>query len=228
MADAVKRTYDSPRRREQAEQTRLQILEAAQRLFERDGYATTTVAAIAAEAGVATKTVYLAFESKSGILRALWHLLLRGDQADVPVGEGDWYRDTLAEPDPDARVVRLAERSRDVKLRAGEIMEVIRTAAPADRDIGELWARIQSNFRDLLRPVVESLRDDGVLRDGLDVDEATDVLWVLVHTDIWQLLVNERGWSPDRYQQWCLDTIRAQLLEPSPYFPAGGGLRDFE
>ena len=212
MAEAVKRSYDSTRRREQAAETQRQILRAAQRLFERDGYATTTVAAIASEAGVATKTVYLAFESKSGILRALWHLLLRGDPADVPVGEGEWYRETLAEPDPEARIVRVAIRSREVKERAAEIMEVIRTAAPADPDIAVLWERIQSNFRDLLRPVVASLHADGVLRPGLDVDEATDVLWALVHPDIWQLLVNQRGWSVERYERWCVDAVRAQLL----------------
>src|SRR3977135_2141494 len=99
MADSVKSTrrYDSPRRREQAAATRREILEAAQRLFERQGYAATTMAAIAAEAGVALKTVYVAFETKSGVLRALWHLLLRGDQEDVPVGERDWYREVLDE-----------------------------------------------------------------------------------------------------------------------------------
>jgi len=214
MTQGVKRSYDSSRRREQAAETQRQILRAAQRLFERDGYATTTVAAIASEAGVATKTVYLAFESKSGILRALWHLLLRGDPADVPVGEGEWYRETLAEPDPETRIVRVAVRSREVKERAADLMEVIRTAAPADPDIATLWDRIQTNFRDLLRPIVESLRSDGVLRPGLDVDEATDVLWALVHPDIWQLLVKQRGWSVDRYEQWCLDAVRTQLLKP--------------
>ena len=214
MTQGVKRSYDSTRRREQAAETQRQILRAAQRLFERDGYATTTVAAIASEAGVATKTVYLAFESKSGILRALWHLLLRGDPADVPVGEGEWYRETLAEPDPETRIVRVAVRSREVKERAADLMEVIRTAAPADPDIAILWDRIQTNFRDLLRPIVESLRSDGVLRPGLDVDEATDVLWALVHPDIWQLLVKQRGWSVDRYEQWCLDAVRTQLLKP--------------
>jgi len=214
MTQGVKRSYDSTRRREQAAETQRQILRAAQRLFERDGYTTTTVAAIASEAGVAAKTVYLAFESKSGILRALWHLLLRGDQADVPVGEGEWYRATLAEPDPETRIVRVAVRSREVKERAADIMEVIRTAAPADPDIATLWERIQTNFRDLLLPIVESLRSDGVLRPGLDVDEATDVLWALVHPDVWQLLVNQRGWSVDHYEQWCLDAVRAQLLKP--------------
>src|SRR3954468_20956098 len=214
MAQSVKRRYDSTRRREQAAETQRQILDAAQRLFERYGYAATTVSGIAKEAGVATKTVYLAFESKSGILRALWHLLLRGDQGDVPVGEREWYRETLAEPDPETRIVRVAVRSREVKERAADLMEVIRTAAPADPDIAILWDRIQTNFRDLLRPIVESLRSDGVLRPGLDVDEATDVLWALVHPDVWQLLVNQRGWSIDRYEQWCLDAVRAQLLKP--------------
>ena len=86
MTESVKgkRRYDSPRRREQAAATRREILEAAQRLFERQGYAATTMAAIAAEAGVALKTVYVVFETKSGLLRALWHLLLRGDQDDDP------------------------------------------------------------------------------------------------------------------------------------------------
>ena len=85
MAESVKRPrrYDSPLRREQAARTRLQILEAAQRLFERDGYAATSMAAIASAAGVSLKTVYLVFETKPGLLRALWHLLLRGRQDNV-------------------------------------------------------------------------------------------------------------------------------------------------
>src|SRR3954470_1180212 len=101
MVEPVKtRRYDSPRRREQAAATRREILEAAQRLFERQGYTATTMAAIAAEAGVALKTVYVVFETKSGLLHALWHMLLRGDQDDIPVGERRWYRDVLDEPDP--------------------------------------------------------------------------------------------------------------------------------
>ena len=69
MAGRVKRnrSYDSPLRREQAARTREQILDSAKELFERDGYAATTMAAIASAAGVSLKTVYLAFETKSGL-----------------------------------------------------------------------------------------------------------------------------------------------------------------
>src|SRR5215211_4814983 len=105
MAQRVKsRAYDSSRRRAQAAATRRDILEAAQRLFEQHGYAATTIAAIAAEAGVALKTVYLAFETKSGLLRALWNLLLRGGHDDVPIGEQPWYRDLVAEPDAERQI----------------------------------------------------------------------------------------------------------------------------
>src|SRR6266545_1650225 len=90
-----KRRYDSPRRREQAAATRREILDAAQRLFERDGYAATTMAAIAAEARVALKTVYVAFETKSGVLRALWNLRLRGGREDLPMGQQEIYREVL-------------------------------------------------------------------------------------------------------------------------------------
>src|ERR671915_453346 len=120
MAERVKtRPYNSPRRREQAEATRRAILEAAQRLFERQGYAATTMAAIAAEAGVALKTVYVAFETKSGLLRALWHLLLRGDEDEAPVRERRWYREVLDEPDPERQLRMNARNSRAVKARAG-------------------------------------------------------------------------------------------------------------
>src|SRR5512147_146690 len=103
MAGDVKsrRPYESPRRRAQAAATRHDILTAAQRLFETKGYAATTMAEIAEEAGVALKTVYLAFQTKSGLLRALWNLLLRGDDADRPVAERRWYLDVLEEQDPE-------------------------------------------------------------------------------------------------------------------------------
>jgi AcrR family transcriptional regulator len=213
MAERVKtRRYESPRRREQAAATRRQILEAAQRLLERQGYAATTMAAIAAEAGVALKTVYVAFETKSGLLRALWHLLLRGDEEDAPVADRRWYQEVLEEPDPE-RVLRLTARnSRAVKERAGALMGVIRSAASTDADIADLWARIQTDFHDNQRGIVTALHARKALRPGLGVARAADVLWTLNHPDLWLLLVGERGWSPAEWERWFADVARSQLL----------------
>jgi AcrR family transcriptional regulator len=213
MAERVKtRRYESPRRREQAAATRRQILEAAQRLFERQGYAATTMAAIASEAGVALKTVYVAFETKSGLLRALWHLLLRGDEEDAPVGDRHWYRELLDEPDPDRLLQLTARNSRAVKERAGALMGVIRSAASTDADIAELWARIQSDFHDNQRGIVKALHARKALRPGLGVARAADVLWTLNHPDLWLLLVGERGWTPAEWERWFADVVRSQLL----------------
>jgi AcrR family transcriptional regulator len=217
MAEGVKtkRRYESPRRREQAAATRREILEAAQRLFESQGYAATPMSAIAAEAGVALKTVYVAFETKSGLLRALWHLLLRGDEADVPIGERPWYREVLEEPDPERALRMGAHNARLVKERAGALMLVIRNAADTDPDIEALWSRIQSDFYENQRTVVASLHKRKALRPGLGVDRAADIMWTLNHPDTWQLLVRERGWTPAEWERWFSDTVCEQLLRPS-------------
>jgi AcrR family transcriptional regulator len=214
MSERVKATrrYDSTRRREQAAATRLEILEAAQRLFERDGYVATTMAVVAAEAGVALKTVYLAFETKAGLLRALWHLRLRGDEADVPIAERQWYRDVMAEPDPERQLRLGAHNARLVKERAGKLMRVMRDAAGSDADCAELWRRIQDDFLANQRAVVDTIEVKGAPAAGLDAARAADILWTLNHPDVWHLLVGERGWTPAEWEQWFADTACAQLL----------------
>jgi AcrR family transcriptional regulator len=212
MAEPVKpkRRYDSSRRRRQAAATRRDILDAAQRLFESQGYAATTMEAIAGEAGVALKTVYVAFETKSGLLRALWNHLLRGGREEVPVAEQPWYREVMDEPDPERRLRLTARNSRVVKLRIAGVLEVIRTAAPIDPDIGALWRRIETEFHANQRTIVASLDEQGAL--GVDVERAADILWTLNHPSLWQLLVEQRGWTPEQYEQWCADAACSQLL----------------
>jgi AcrR family transcriptional regulator len=204
------RPYNSPRRREQAAATRRAVLDAAQRLFERDGYVATSMTAIATEAQVSNKTVYIAFETKSALLRTLWNLLLRGDEGETPVAQRQWYREVLDEPDP-ARKLRLnARNSRNAKSRMGNLLKVIRSAAPSDEQIADLWNRIQNDYYGNQGAVVKSMREH--VAEGMSVKRATDILWSLNHPDLWLLLVDQRGWSPDRYEKWCADTACAQLL----------------
>jgi AcrR family transcriptional regulator len=214
MAEPVKATrrYESPRRREQAAATRLEVLAAAERLFLRDGYAATTMAAIAKEARVALKTVYIAYDTKGGLLRALWNHRLRGDDEIPSMARHPMYLDVLAEPDP-ARKLRLnARNSRLGKLRIAPLAEVIRGAAPADPEIAALWGRINTEYRANQEAVVRSLAEAGALRAGLDVERATDILWTLNHPGTWQLLVVQRGWSPEDYERWSAEAACGQLL----------------
>ncbi len=217
MAEPVKRKrdYNSPRRRAQAEATRRDILEAAQRLFERDGYAATTMAAIADEAGVALKTVYVAFETKSGVLRSLWNLRLRGDRDELPVAEQPWYREVVDEPDPERQLRLDARNSRERKVGIAPLFDVIRSAALIEPDIAALWKRIGTEFHANQRVIAESLAAKDALAPGLDVERATDVLWTILHPDVWRLLVVERGWTPEQYELWCAELACSQLLSGS-------------
>jgi AcrR family transcriptional regulator len=211
-ATAPKRKYDSRRRREQAEATRRSILDHAQVLFERDGYVATTMEAIAGEAGVALKTVYAAFTTKSGLLRAVWDLALKGDTDDAPVAARPWYLEVLDEPHPVRQVDLIARNSCAVKRRIGPLLRVIRSAAAVDPDGAALWALIQSDFYENQRALVDAVHRRGGLRDGLDPTTATDILWTLNHPDVWLLLVGERGWTPDQFESWLAAAARQQLL----------------
>ena len=209
-----RRPYHSPLRREQAATTRRQILEAAERLFERQGYGATTMNAIAAEAGVAPKTVYLAFETKSGILRALWNLRIRAGTEELPIAEQPWYREVLEAKEPERQLRLNARNSREAKLRVASLLGVIHTAAPLDADIAALWERIFAEYHANQGVIVESLADKRALRPDLDLKQATDILWTINHPHIWELLVRERGWSPEQYEQWTGDVACSQLLKP--------------
>jgi len=211
-----RRGYDSPRRRGQAAETRRTILDAAGQLFSERGYAATAMPAVAAQAGVAVKTVYLAFGTKAGVLHALWDVRRGGDDQPVPGAGRPWYRQLLAAEDPHLLVRAAARQSRVTKEHAGDVLRIIRQAAVTEPALADLWDRIETEFRAILAGVAERLDALGSLAPGIDAKSATDLLWTLNHPDTWQLLVRGCGWSPDRYEQWVGETLSAQLLGISP------------
>jgi AcrR family transcriptional regulator len=192
------------------------IIDAARRLFENDGYAATAVPTIAAEAGVAVKTVYLAFETKAGLLRAVWEARLGGGEEAVPVLQRRWMRELTEEPDPAAKLRLLAAQSRRVKTTTGPLLEAIRTAAATDLDVATLWQDIEAKLLRVQRAVVDQLDALDALRPPLDAPEATDVLWTLNHPTVWHLLVRERNWPPARYEQWLHEAFCLHLLGTKP------------
>lgn len=214
MLPAVKRerTYVSPLRQEQAAKTRRAILTAARRRFERDGYVATSMPAVAAEAGVAVKTVYLAFRTKAELLRAVWADRLAGDEARVPVLDRAWYQKVERVPSPRAKLRLLARQSGGVKARSGQLLIVIRDAASTDGEIAALWADIEAKLLEVSTSVVRQIAAAGALHPGLDAASAADTLWTLNHPSTWQLLVEQRRWSDDNYQAWLEGAFVTLLL----------------
>jgi len=167
---------------------------------------------VATSAGVSLKTVYLAFGTKAGLLRATWNLLLRGDDDSTPVGEREWYRRVLVEPDPARQLALNARNSRRVKERAAALLRVVRDAAAVDPDAAALWKRIEAEFHANQRAVVASLAEKKALRRGLTVERGADLLWALNHPSIWWLLVDGRGWSGRQFESWLAGASRSELL----------------
>jgi AcrR family transcriptional regulator len=207
----ARRSYNSPRRREQAAVTRRAVIDAARELFEREGYPATSVAAIAEAAQVTPRTVFLGFETKAGLLRAVWNRALRGERDDAPVAEQRWFREVLEEADAE-RTLRLnARNSRRFKERSTTLLQVVRDAAPLEPAIAELWERIQVDYHANQLAVVRSL-GPGALRRGLGERRAADIIWSLNHPNTWIQLSVLRGWTPAQYERWVGDTSCHQLL----------------
>lgn len=213
MVEGVKsRRYVSPRREEQAAQTRQVVLEAARRLFERDGYVATSVPAVAAEAKVAVKTVYLAVGSKAELLRAVWDSRLAGAEAELPVEQRQWFRELEQDGSPTGKVARAVAQSAGVKQRTGRLLVLIRDAAATDPEIRQLWDGIEDKLHHVAQALVEQLAASDALPPGTDPAQAADVLWTLTHPSTWELLVLRRGWSSEQYADWLAAGLTAVLL----------------
>jgi AcrR family transcriptional regulator len=206
------RPYNSPRRREQATETRRAILDASRALFVERGYVGTTIEAIASSAAVAPETVYATFRNKRSLLSALVDVSIVGDDEPVPVLDREWVRQIRDEPDQRRRLELLARNGRLILERRAPIDEVVRSAAAADPEIAALHGtgktqRIAGQ-RELLRVIAGA---DG-LRAGLPLDEAADILFAVGSPEVYRLLVIDRGWSPERFEAWYVDTIERLLL----------------
>jgi AcrR family transcriptional regulator len=212
MTKTVKptRRYSSSRRREAAEVTRRVVLDAAKKLFERDGYVATSIQAIAKEADVAAKTIYLIFGGKVGLLRAVWANRLAPGEEQIPVLDRSWYGQVLHQDDPRRKLRLVVEHSVSVKSRSAALLEVIFRAS-ADDEVRALWNEIDAKLHHVAVGVVKQLSAARALRRGVSTRQAADVLWALNHPTLWQLLVVRRGWTARDYAVWLERALAAEL-----------------
>ena len=207
-----RRSYRSPHRAEQAEQTRLRILQAARKVFMARGYWATTMAQVAAEAGTSVETVYAAFKSKAVLLaRSVGAALSRDGKGPIQSAGAAAVR---LEPDP---VEQLRLFARDISVLLSSVSPIFDVVASArvEPEIGALYERMQAARLENLRVMVGWLGDKGGLRDGLDADAATDTVWALASPELYRALTEVRGWSRERFETWLAETLIATLTPPT-------------
>ena len=216
MPDGVKRRrYESPLRRDRARETRAAVLQAGYARFLSVGYASTTLAAVAADASVSVDTVYKTFGSKRGLLAAVMDVNVGGDDEPVAVLDRELPQRMRAEPDQRVQVAMFATGMAGELERMRPLDDVLRSAAAVDPEIAA--ARCEQNDRQrhaAMTIVVGWIRARGPLRDGLDLDTAADVVWALTSPEMHHMLLDTRGWDRTKYEDWLRTTLELSLLPP--------------
>jgi TetR/AcrR family transcriptional regulator, regulator of autoinduction and epiphytic fitness len=211
MAD-VKAPASGGRRQRRARQTRQRILEAAADLFTAQGYAATTIQQIADHADVAWQTVYAVFGTKAAVLSAVFDVAVAGDDEPVPVAERPFVQAIRAAAEPREKAAIFARHLRESAARTADIMSVIDAAAATDPDVSELWRTLVGQGVRGMTLAATGFRDQGVLRPDLTVARAADILWLYVGPWAYRVLVTERGWTLDEYEEWLARTLYMQLM----------------
>ncbi|GAA3434014.1 TetR/AcrR family transcriptional regulator [Kutzneria kofuensis] len=214
LGGAARRPYRSPLRQENARQTRQAVIAAARELFVTRGYASTSLNDIATAAGVARPTAFAAFGSKPALLRHVLDQTLAGDDEPVPVAERPWFRPVWDAATPADVLDAYAGVCVLINGRAARIFEVVRRAADQTAEIAELWETLQRNRRAGARMVVDHAFATGPLAAGLDIDRATDILWIYNDPAHYDALVTHHGWSEHDYRTWLSSQARHALLGP--------------
>jgi AcrR family transcriptional regulator len=209
------RTRNRNGKAEQARATRVKIITAATNLFLRDGFLTTTMAAIAGEAGVAVQTLYLSFGSKTAILQAAFDVALKGDDEPEGLLDRDWFHQVVTNEDGAAALRLFCSAAREVVGRSAPLFEVMR-AASADPEVAEVLVYNRSLRLSSFRTIVGVLTSREGFNAELSVEDALTVIYAVISEDSYLLMVIERGWSADRWQSWSTETCLSQLFPAMP------------
>ena len=148
-----------------------QIIEAAVRVFARNGYYNSRVSDIAREAGVASGTIYLYFKTKEEILVSLFREKMAAWVAYV--------REAIAdESDPVAKIRRLVALHFSVLEKDPALAEVVQVELrQGHKFFRGASAHEVSAYFELIGSVLEEGQAAGVFRDDVPVNVATKVLF---------------------------------------------------
>ena len=208
----VKRSYDASGRRARARARRRAVVVAATALFERDGFRPTTIAAVAERAGVSAESIYKGFGTKAALAKAVFDLVVAGDDEPVPVwrrSEADAIR---VEPDVRRKIIMYTRGLAARQQRSAKVQILIRDGAHTDESLAALWQQLLAERLTGMTMLGRHLIESGQLREGIELDEVRDVLWTYTAVELYELLVVERGWPLDRYADWIGRAVTAALV----------------
>jgi AcrR family transcriptional regulator len=206
MSKRERRSYDSRQRTEAAAANRVAVLDAGRTLFSRHGVDKVTIAEIAAQAGVSASTVYAVFGSKEGILRELMRAALFGPRFREAQSLLDGVSDPVERVAGTAQVARAIYESESAELGG---LRGLSAFSPALRQLEE---ELEAMRYDMQRDRLESLAASARMKRGLAMEDARRIMWMYTAREVYRMLVEIGGWSPDKYQDWLAATLVEALV----------------
>jgi AcrR family transcriptional regulator len=211
------RRYRSGLRSEQTAAGRRRILDAAGALFSEHGYLGTTIAQIAAAAGVSTQSVYNMAGGKAELLKAVYDAAVAGDDEPVPIAQRPLIQAMITAPDPRQALALYAQLGREIAQRSHRLVTVVLAqAATGDAALAEFAAQIEAQRAAGAAATARHLAGRFGFRAGLSEQAAADILWTLTAPDLVERLITKRNWPWDTYERWLADTMASSLLPPDP------------
>lgn len=208
MAEPVKGKTEAGRRREaRARQTRARIVAAATDLFLSQGYAATTVTAIAQRADVAPATVYQAFGTKAAVLTRALEEAIVGDDGTEPLLERPWVRAARDEDDPTRRLRLVAEGAAQVAARTAALKAVARDAAATEAEMRALLTDDDARRLETQQALVE------IALGRRARAEEVAAFYLLVNSTGHDLASEHLGWSTSAWSRWLGATLTRLLLD---------------
>ena len=191
------------------------VVDAARTLFLERGYGATTIEAISERADVPPATVYRLFTSKRGILKALLDVSIVGDDEAVPLADRPHVRSLLTDIEPKEQLAGFVGVAAEVNSRTASIYRILVSAAASDPDAAALLDEQTRQRQKGQSMIARSLARAGALRPELRERDAADVIHALLSPEVYSLLVLDRSWRPERYEQWITGLLVDQLLAPT-------------
>ena len=220
MDPAVKgasRSYDNSARIRSSRARQLRVAGVAGRLVVERGYTATTMADVATEAGVSVPWLYRVFGPKPRLVKRAYDVLLVGDPDPVPPAQRPAFRALAAETVPHRVIERYAAISLDLITRVGPLAAALLSAAHSgDPELADLAVTISRERLFGATAVTNHLAGLGALDLRATREQARDVVWTLISPEVYRMLVLERGWSGQAYEQWLTSSLSAALLETRP------------
>jgi AcrR family transcriptional regulator len=208
-----RRPYDSALRREQASATRQRVIQAAAVEFSRNGYGGTSIARIAAAAGVSSETVRTIGPKRVLLEEAAVLVTFGADAPPIDDIDDAGRRYGVDVDDPDRWVSAISELVARLNSDAAGLFRAWASAAADDPEVAVSWAAPQRTVRDGWRAIVVWLDGKGWITSPADREDLATTVWLLTLADTYTRIAAS-GDDDVQYRRW-LDASLRQLLFPA-------------